>query len=278
MRERRIGGRAHTRVIFDRHAKLPIVSGSVPLMTGPTLPVHHNVARTRSRAPECESAAPGPSRHVAPAQSAVQLHCHEPTAIAATSPASQEPTLARLHSLVCGDSVKFMRSHRACACTQPHPTRPGERRGEGSLHAEKQSESEKQNNKCAWHVRRLARRNRWTEGGAKIRRRGRASLAQRLAVRLAATGGIRIEVDAAGSGTRVPEAPLGRAPIAIGALVRQLQHRGCDLAFSLRVDARRPRGAAVGVPRPVQVSPCAAYIAAWRSAGERRAVGSSALA
>jgi hypothetical protein len=37
-RARRVGGRAHTRVIFDRHAKLPIASGSVPLTTGPTVP------------------------------------------------------------------------------------------------------------------------------------------------------------------------------------------------------------------------------------------------
>jgi hypothetical protein len=36
-RERRVGGRAHTLVIFDRHAKLPIASGSVPLTTGPTV-------------------------------------------------------------------------------------------------------------------------------------------------------------------------------------------------------------------------------------------------
>jgi hypothetical protein len=37
----RVGGRAHTLVIFDRHAKLPIASGSVPLTTaatGPTVP------------------------------------------------------------------------------------------------------------------------------------------------------------------------------------------------------------------------------------------------
>ncbi len=37
-RARRVGGRAHTLVIFDRHAKLPIASGSVPLTTGPALP------------------------------------------------------------------------------------------------------------------------------------------------------------------------------------------------------------------------------------------------
>jgi hypothetical protein len=37
-RERRAGWRAHTLVIFDRHAKLPIASGSVPLTTGPTAP------------------------------------------------------------------------------------------------------------------------------------------------------------------------------------------------------------------------------------------------
>jgi hypothetical protein len=37
-RERRAGGRAHTLVIFDRHAKLPIASGSVPFTTGPTVP------------------------------------------------------------------------------------------------------------------------------------------------------------------------------------------------------------------------------------------------
>ncbi len=36
-RERRVGGRAHRRVIFDLHAKLPIASGSVPLTTGPTV-------------------------------------------------------------------------------------------------------------------------------------------------------------------------------------------------------------------------------------------------
>jgi hypothetical protein len=44
------GGPAHTRVIFDRHAKLPIVSGSVPMTSGPAVPVHHNVARPRLRA------------------------------------------------------------------------------------------------------------------------------------------------------------------------------------------------------------------------------------
>ncbi len=37
-RERRAGGRAHRRVIFDRHAKLPIASGSVPLTAGPAVP------------------------------------------------------------------------------------------------------------------------------------------------------------------------------------------------------------------------------------------------
>jgi hypothetical protein len=37
-RERRVSGRAHSFVIFDRHAKLPITSGSVPLTTGPALP------------------------------------------------------------------------------------------------------------------------------------------------------------------------------------------------------------------------------------------------
>ena len=37
-RERRAGWRAHTLVIFDRHAKLPIASGSVPLTTGPAVP------------------------------------------------------------------------------------------------------------------------------------------------------------------------------------------------------------------------------------------------
>ena len=198
---------------------------------------------------QCECAAPGPSRQVAPAQSAVQLHCHVPTAIEFTTPAQL--------SVRRRGGIHAVHRH-AYACTQRHPTRPGERRGEGSLHAELQSENEKQNNECTWHARRWTRRQRWT---AKIRRRCRASRAQRLAVRLAVTGGIRIEVDAAGSGTRVPEAPFGRAPIAIGALVRQLQHRGCDLAFCLRVDTRRPRGAAVGVPRRVQVSPCAAYIA-----------------
>ena len=36
-RERRVGGRAHSLVIFDRHAKLPIASGSVPLTTGPAV-------------------------------------------------------------------------------------------------------------------------------------------------------------------------------------------------------------------------------------------------
>jgi hypothetical protein len=36
-RERRVGRLAHTRVIFDRHAKLPIASGSVPLTTGPAV-------------------------------------------------------------------------------------------------------------------------------------------------------------------------------------------------------------------------------------------------
>ncbi len=45
--------------------------------------------RTATTARASESAAPGPSRHVVPAQLAVQLHCHEPTAIAFTSPASQ---------------------------------------------------------------------------------------------------------------------------------------------------------------------------------------------
>jgi hypothetical protein len=38
---------------------------------------------------ECESAAPGPSMHVVPGQLAVQLHCHEPTAIESTSPATR---------------------------------------------------------------------------------------------------------------------------------------------------------------------------------------------
>jgi hypothetical protein len=42
------GGPAHIRVIFERHAKLPIVSGSVPMTTGPAVPVHHNVAQPRS--------------------------------------------------------------------------------------------------------------------------------------------------------------------------------------------------------------------------------------
>jgi hypothetical protein len=44
-RSRRVGGRAggragreHSLVIFDRHAKLPIASGSVPLTTGATAP------------------------------------------------------------------------------------------------------------------------------------------------------------------------------------------------------------------------------------------------
>jgi hypothetical protein len=55
---------------------------------------HHNVARPRSRARDCESAAPGPSRHVAPAQFTAQLHCHEPSAIAFTSPARQSQTSA----------------------------------------------------------------------------------------------------------------------------------------------------------------------------------------
>ena len=32
------GGWAHRLVIFDRHAKLPIASGSVPLTTGPAVP------------------------------------------------------------------------------------------------------------------------------------------------------------------------------------------------------------------------------------------------
>jgi hypothetical protein len=89
-RERRAGRQAHKSLIFDRHAKLPIASGSVPLKIGSDVPVHHNGARPRSRAPECESAAPGPSRHdVVPAHSSAQLHCHEPTTIALTSPASQ---------------------------------------------------------------------------------------------------------------------------------------------------------------------------------------------
>jgi hypothetical protein len=35
---RRAGGRAHSLVIFDRHAKLPIASGSVPLTTGTAMP------------------------------------------------------------------------------------------------------------------------------------------------------------------------------------------------------------------------------------------------
>jgi hypothetical protein len=34
----RLQGQAHSLVIFDRHAKLPIASGSVPLTTGPTVP------------------------------------------------------------------------------------------------------------------------------------------------------------------------------------------------------------------------------------------------
>ena len=34
----RLQGRAYKLVIFDRHAKLPIASGSVPLTTGPTVP------------------------------------------------------------------------------------------------------------------------------------------------------------------------------------------------------------------------------------------------
>jgi hypothetical protein len=42
--QRRAGGRAHTLVILDRHAKLPIASGSVPLMRVPNVPVRHNVA------------------------------------------------------------------------------------------------------------------------------------------------------------------------------------------------------------------------------------------
>jgi hypothetical protein len=33
-----VSTQAHTRVIFDRHAKLPIASGSVPLTTGPAVP------------------------------------------------------------------------------------------------------------------------------------------------------------------------------------------------------------------------------------------------
>jgi hypothetical protein len=49
-RERRAGRQAHTLVIFDRHAKLPIASGSVPLTIGSTVPVHHNGARPRPRA------------------------------------------------------------------------------------------------------------------------------------------------------------------------------------------------------------------------------------
>ncbi len=31
-------GQPHTRMIFDRHAKLPMASGSVPLTTGPVVP------------------------------------------------------------------------------------------------------------------------------------------------------------------------------------------------------------------------------------------------
>jgi hypothetical protein len=44
-----VGGRAHTLVIFDRHAKLPISSGNVPLTTGPAVPVRHDVAKSRAR-------------------------------------------------------------------------------------------------------------------------------------------------------------------------------------------------------------------------------------
>ena len=63
--------------------------------------------RTAKIARECESAAPGPSRHVAPAQSAVQLHCHEPTAIAFTSPARQ--------------SQRQQQTHPASTRKAPHP-------------------------------------------------------------------------------------------------------------------------------------------------------------
>ncbi len=51
--------------------------------------------RSEPSAGECESAAPGPSRHVEPEQSAVQLHCHEPTAMELTSPARRRPTSVR---------------------------------------------------------------------------------------------------------------------------------------------------------------------------------------
>ena len=36
-RERRVGRLSHTLVIFDRHAKLPMASGSVPLTKGPAV-------------------------------------------------------------------------------------------------------------------------------------------------------------------------------------------------------------------------------------------------
>jgi hypothetical protein len=86
-------------VIFDRHAKLPIDAGSVPFSTDAislqrsgSLPrrrqgsaEHSTVTLTSVRA--MGPAVPALSEQVLPAQLAVQLHCHGPTAIDETSPA-----------------------------------------------------------------------------------------------------------------------------------------------------------------------------------------------
>ena len=56
------------------------------------------LSRRAMRSSACDAAAPGPSRHVAPAQLAVQLHCHEPIEIDDTSPARPATALSRSRS------------------------------------------------------------------------------------------------------------------------------------------------------------------------------------
>ncbi len=79
-------------MIFDRHAKLPIDSGSVPFSTGTivphwTLPPGSEQGSAEHPTVTHTSVRPALSAHVLPVQLAVQLHCHGPTAIDETSPA-----------------------------------------------------------------------------------------------------------------------------------------------------------------------------------------------
>ncbi len=109
-------------MIFDRHAKLPIDAGSLPFSTGTIVPhcptllpgwkqgsaEHPTVTLTSVRA--MGSAVPALSTHVLPAQLAVQLHCHGPTAINETWPAreweSNVQETGRAELLVVPSSVR----------------------------------------------------------------------------------------------------------------------------------------------------------------------------